>query len=133
MARTKERVSKSRNAGVGAQGYDPFLTPTGIAQSTLEGDPIFEIGSSERLTSPGGSITTGGTLTSVVDCINFGNGDPLCESFDLILSFTGTGNDTGITLTASHNLVNAVPEPAALSLLGLSLIGLVWLGRKRLS
>jgi hypothetical protein len=110
----------------------------GIAQATVEGGPVAIAGPEVFFPPPppGEDPSTQAypmdETTTLINCANFGG---TCDSYDLLISFMGSGGDDRYTFTATHSIdiASAVPEPTALSLLGIGLIGLVWLGRKKLS
>jgi hypothetical protein len=103
----------------------PFLTP-GIAQATVEGIAVADTGPAAVFASPSDLYGPFQAL-NLIDCAAFGG---TCDSFDLLISFTGSGGQDSISFTAAHRL-NSVPEPAVLTLLGIGLLGMVWVFRKR--
>lgn len=98
-------------AELGSGGYSVLPTWGGIAEATIEGEVVQSIGGAESFPPFGGNITSGGTVSTVVDCGLVGDGGN-CSSFDVQIGFQGTGGGTGVSLTAIHDL-QEVPLPAA--------------------
>lgn len=106
---------------------DPFLT-TLIAQATIEGVGVADAGPAAIFNTPS-DIYGPFSSTYNFDCTLLPDGQ--CDSFDITISFTGSGGGDSYAFTARHE-VNPVPEPATILLLGSGLVGLAGFGRKKL-
>lgn len=85
----------------------PWLTPR-IAQATVEGTGVADAGAGTAFASP---IDTYGPFSVPYnfDCTTLGDGQ--CDSFDLQISFTGSGGNDAFSFTARHE-INPIPEPS---------------------
>jgi hypothetical protein len=106
----------------------PFLT-AGIAQATIEGGGVADAGPAVVFATPI-DVYAPITVPYSFDCTTLGDGQ--CDSFDLLVSFTGSGGSDAISFTARHQ-VDPVPEPATFVLVGLGLLGTACVVRRRRS
>lgn len=112
-------------------GISPFSTPGAIADFSVNGGTsVATLGSSQNIASPGGTFTfLPATLSGVFDC-----GIAGCTSFEILMSFTGTGGSDVTSLSSRFEFAAAtVPEPdsLALALLGLGLAALAVVRRRQ--
>ena len=105
---------------------DPFATPL-IAQATIEGTGVADAGPSAVFSTPADGYGPY-TVNYNYDCSALGDGQ--CDSFDLQVSFTGSGGDDAISFTARHE-INAIPVPAAVWLFASGLLGLIAAARRK--
>lgn len=104
----------------------PFLTP-GIAQATIEGAGVADAGPAAVFAAPS-DVYGPHTVNYNFDCSALGDGQ--CDSFDLLVSFTGSGGSDAISFTARHE-ITPVPLPAALPLFVSALFGLGAIARRK--
>jgi hypothetical protein len=104
----------------------PFGTSL-IAQATIEGIGVADAGPAAVFSSPA-DVYGPHTVNYKFDCTALGDGQ--CDSFDLQVSFTGSGGDDAISFTARHE-INPIPVPAAVWLFGSGLLGMVGIARRK--
>ena len=107
-------------------GATPFATPL-IAQATIEGAGVADAGPMAVFSTPS-DVYGPYTVNYNFDCTALGDGQ--CDSFDLQVSFTGSGGDDAISFTARHE-INPIPVPPAVWLFGSGLLGMVGIARRR--
>jgi hypothetical protein len=107
-------------------GATPFATSL-IAQATIEGAGVADAGPTAVFSSPS-DVYGPYTVNYNFDCTTLGDGQ--CDSFDLQVSFTGSGGDDAISFTARHE-INPIPVPPAVWLFGSGLLGMVGIARRR--
>jgi hypothetical protein len=104
----------------------PLFT-SAIAQATIEGSGVADAGPAATF-NPGVDVYGPFSSTYNFDCTLLPDGQ--CDSFDLQISFTGSGGGDSYSFSARHE-INPVPEPATLFLLGSGFLGLMGFGRKK--
>jgi hypothetical protein len=104
----------------------PFATSL-IAQATIEGTAVANAGPAAVFSSPA-DVYGPHTVNYNFDCTTLGDGQ--CDSFDLQVSFTGSGGGDAFSFTARHE-INPVPVPPAVWLFGSGLLGMVGIARRR--
>jgi hypothetical protein len=105
--------------------WAPFAYPL-IAQATIENSGVADAGPAAVFATPG-DVYGPFNVPYNFDCTALGDGQ--CDSFDVQVSFTGSGGNDAFSFTARHEI--NVPEPTTAALVGLGLVAMAVARRNR--
>lgn len=90
-----------------------------IGQATIEASGALDVGPAASGSGAYGPFNQ----STVVNASSFGG---TIDSFDLLVSFTGSGGNDEFSFTAIHEITaSQIPEPSAITLLASGLLGML--------